>query len=217
MTKIERRQRTPDEVHALHAGPVRRAHEQFVRAYCKTLNAPAAYRIVHGGRPGADSSRKYMDDPWVRREIARLTEHLPVATNENIIAELAKIAFHDARKTVARTPRFERDPTTGFKYDVGEDTPIALSQLDDVTAAAVVEYRTGGMSGTSIKLESKRGALMDLARLRGMVTVKAEVKAHVSLSPLSEFDEGELFDALTEGQVIDGELVDDDVPDDGEP
>jgi phage terminase small subunit len=102
-----------------------------------------------------------------------------VVSRERIITELARLGFADLRKAVKWGTREialvtdEEDPNFGEVRISSSVELINSADLDDDTAAAIIEVKTT-RDGVSIKMADKRAALMDLARIMGMVIDRKE-------------------------------------------
>jgi phage terminase small subunit len=150
-------------------------------------NATAAYRKAYGNKSSsvvcAESARKLLHHPTVARALraqVRLIElarearlGVQQATEEKIIDVLAAIAFFDPRSII----------------QWGADGKASVTMSTDLSLDAVYGIReilVLGDGGIRFKFHDRRAALMDLARLRGMITDKsASFHFHQDLARMS--------------------------------
>ena len=115
---------------------------------------------------GYENLNKQHVTAWLRNQRLKIQNKQNI-TAERITAELAKIAFYDARKL------FDDD-----------GKPIHISQLDDSTAGAISgvdicmvgNENVGFAEVMKIKVSDKKAALDMLGKDRGMFTDKLEFK-----------------------------------------
>lgn len=111
----------------------------------------------------------------------RAVEKLAIS-RERVITELARLGFADLRRAVKWGRREialitdEADPEFGDVRITNSIELVNSADLDEDTAAAIVEVKQT-QNGVSIKMADKRAALMDLARIMGMVIDRKEIGA----------------------------------------
>ena len=169
-------------------GTLNRRQSRFVDEYMSNWqNATAAYRKAYGNKSSsvvcAESARKLLHHPTVARALraqVRLIElarearlGVQQATEEKIIDVLAAIAFFDPRSII----------------QWGADGKASVTMSTDLSLDAVYGIReilVLGDGGIRFKFHDRRAALMDLARLRGMITDKsASFHFHQDLARMS--------------------------------
>lgn len=133
--------------------------EAYRQAFPRSLKWKDETVWQHASRLAADSKvRARVDD--LRKKAADANE----VTVERIVAELAKIAFGDARRVMSWGP-------DGVKIresdDLADDEAAIVSEITETTSA------TGG--SLKVKTHDKLGALRLLADIRGAVVRKAEI------------------------------------------
>jgi hypothetical protein len=152
------------------------------------MGAPAyrkVFKLEGSTKNCAEAAWRLLNNPNVariieskRRQLARIQdgafEQLQ-ASEERIIEAIAALAFYDPRDVVQWGP-------DGAVFSVSSDLP-----LRSVLAIKEISYIQG--RGIRIRFHDRRAALMDLARLRGMITDKsATYHFHEELARMSPDD-----------------------------
>lgn len=157
----------------------------FIEAYLGNgmMNAAAAYREAYPSKKrsahedSVEAQRLLahpLISPLVQEANVKAAERLVQAVDrfavskERISAALARIAFSDARRL--------------FSWSVEGVRVLDSETLSDDDAAAVVEvsHTVTAEGGTiRVKVGDKRAALMDLAKLHGMVVDRVEAKVSI--------------------------------------
>lgn len=181
--------------------------ERFITAYVEHLSPARAYKdafLVENTTNARDQAHKLLKNAVVRAEVDRRVNNKQVladVTRERINIELARMAFADTRK-LFKVVEVEEGGRTVEKSVLRE-----AHEIDDDTAAALSGIQVSASGRVSVKTVDKRAALMDLAKLNGLLVDKKQVRVTVTTD---DVDPDEL-DQLDEGVVLDGELVEDDV------
>jgi predicted nucleic acid-binding OB-fold protein len=155
--------------------------QAFVTEYLRNgRNAGAAYRSAYGSKASPKSSseegQRLLKHPVISRQVVEVAEKVTEAqglTREGLVANVAKLANYDLRGA--------------FEWDKdGKITLKASDQIPDDLAFAItsVEKRADG----TIKLgfADKRAAAVDLAKLRGWLVERREVRKIKSFDDLSD-------------------------------
>lgn len=165
------------------------AADAYRTAGYSVKNAQAAAAGGSRLRMQKDVAKRIVEISTRRLEIVEKAETLAMGraveklaiTRERVITELARLGFADLRKAVKWGTREIRLSTDAELEDGAEDIHISnqielvnSEDLDADTAAAIVEVKQTN-NGVSVKLADKRAALMDLARIMGMVIDRKEV------------------------------------------
>jgi phage terminase small subunit len=159
--------------------------KRFVGEYLVDLNATrAAIRAGYSRKTARKSAYQLLQRTPVAEAIATAQAELAGkvgVTVENIVVELARIAFSDIRDVVQWR---SLAPETETETDDGEPhvriNVVELKSADDLTpdvAAAIAEVSQQPNGGLRVKLHDKRAALVDLGRHLGMF---AERREHAS-------------------------------------
>jgi phage terminase small subunit len=161
--------------------------QRFVDQYLIDLNATqAAVRAGYSAKTAHSAGPRLLENVGVAAAIqaafAARSERVQI-TQDQVIAEFAKIGFADLRKAVKwKTILLEPEAAEASAIDqaAGALTAVQIvelidsAELDPATAAAISEV-SQGKSGLKIKLHDKVGALTQLGRHLGMFTDKTEV------------------------------------------
>jgi phage terminase small subunit len=89
-------------------------------------------------------------------------------TADRLAEEMARLAFTELRQVV--DVRTETDPASGKRRQ--RVTLRDFSAIDADAHRALVEVKQSASGEVSVKLADKRGAIMDLARLKGLIVDK---------------------------------------------
>lgn len=148
--------------------------KRFVEEYLVDLNVTqAAIRAGYSPKSAYSVGHETMKNPEIQSAIQEHQDALSrrtEITQEMVIAELAKIAFHDIRKAV----RWGRSPVDSKSENVDPNAlgiyPVELvpsEEIDDETAAAVSEVSLT-QTGVKIKMHDKQTALVNIGKHIGM-------------------------------------------------
>ena len=156
-------------------GTLNRRQQVFIDEYFSNgQNATAAYRKAYGYKSSSvvcgESARKLLHHPTVARAMRAQVRLIELArearleaqqvTEERIINVLAALAFYNPREIIQWGP--------------GGKASIAMStDLSQESVWAIREILVLGDGGIRFKFHDRRAALMDLARILGMVTDKS--------------------------------------------
>lgn len=178
----------PSKGHALYSRRLedQRAIERFIPHYVDTLHRRRAY-VAAFGEPTSDRAmvewlRRVLTNPAVVAEIDKRCQQRAVlseVTSDRITAELAKMAFVDVRSFYEQTAK--HDPETGELLS-NEWQLKPIGELDDDTAAAVVGIKETKTGLLIPEIADKRAALMDLAKLHGMIIDKSAIKIQAQIN-----------------------------------
>lgn len=194
-------------------------HERFIAEYLKDFSTTRAWIRAHDGTfegshavATAQAARclaiQVVRDEVKRRQRDRLT--LDDVTAERIQLELARIAFADVGKATKRVPII--NPLDGkVKRDVAGNilTTEAMRDMDEIdedTRRAIASVDPGNGDGKrTVKMVDKRAALMDLAKITGMVVERKQIAAKMSVQINDDaFGDDEIL-ALAASTVTDDE------------
>lgn len=151
---------------------------RFVDEYLVDLNATgAATRAGYSAKTAYQQGHELLKHPEI---IAKLNERMRARakrteiTQDRVLQEIARLAFFDLRKL----------------YD-NQGAPLAMTQLDDDTAAAVagLEISTaddGAWTVRKYKLADKLRALQQCMDHLGMGKQRIELSGHLQVSQLSD-------------------------------
>ena len=90
-------------------------------------------------------------------------------TQENIVRELAKMAFSDIRSVVKWGDGVAiKNPETGELIVVNDVVLIGSEHLDDMAAGGIAEVSQSPAGGVKVKMHDKRAALVDLGKHLGL-------------------------------------------------
>lgn len=145
-------------------------HELFAHQVAKGVPLVEAYERA-GYRPDPKNAAKLTKNHSVRTridEILTLAAQRTTVEIEEIVDELAKIAFSDIRKAVKWGAGIVVPDEEGNPQVVNSVSLIASHEIDDRTAAAISEISQTASGGLKIKFHDKRGALELLGKYRGM-------------------------------------------------
>jgi phage terminase small subunit len=152
--------------------------QKFLTHYLDTGNATEAAVLAGYDLPSRRAaqlkgsqllSRKHIQDE-IQAHLSTLRERYE-ASRENIISEIAKIAFSDVRDLFVIDKI--RDPETDEVKE--ERLRVDLTRLDAITARAIAEIRHDAHGRPIIKMHSKLGALEMLAKIQKMLVDRVEV------------------------------------------
>ena len=182
--------------------------ERFITKYVETMKLSQAYKdafLVEDTAHARRAAKELLAIAVVRNEIDRRIHNKQVIaeiTAERINIELAKMAFADPRKLFK----------TVIETDQNGDTKAVsvlrqAHELDDDIAAAITGVNMTQTGKISMKMIDKRAALMDLAKINGLLVDKKEIKHTLvqtdDLTP-EELDEIEALErGIADGGVID--------------
>ena len=182
--------------------------ERFVTKYVETLKLSQAYKdafLVEDTTYARNAAKALLAIPVVRDEVDRRINNKQVLaeiTAERINIELAKMAFADPRKLFKTVVETDKDGNTTLTSVLRQ-----AHELDADIAAAITGVNMTQTGKISMKMVDKRAALMDLAKLNGLLVDKKEIKHTLvqtdDLTP-EELDEIEALErGLADGSVID--------------
>ncbi len=162
---------------------------EFCRQYLKDLNATAAARRAGYAVKNADvEGPRLMGNAGVQQEIARLRLVLQSRTEvtpEKIVRELSLIAFSDIGDVV----RLTDDGGVHFDFsDLPPEFTKAVTQITVETFTEGRDDRATAVRQVKIKMGDKRAALVDLAKIFGMM------REQVDVNITSDHDAGDFED-----------------------
>ncbi len=154
--------------------------ERFVSEYLIDLNATqAAIRAGYSERTAEQQGYQLLQKTSVAEAISKAQNKTATKleiTKERIVEELAKIAFADIRKAV----RWGKSPIDTTSENASPNGlglyPVELvpsETIADDIAAAVSEVSLT-RTGIKIKMHDKKSALVDLAKMLGLMVEKHE-------------------------------------------
>jgi phage terminase small subunit len=165
---------------------------EFIDEYLQNgQNGAAAYRKAYNTKASSThcsiEAGKLLAHPIISRLLQSRTKQIAlaqqrklderVATEERIIETITALAFYDPREV------FQWGPGGTATITMSSDLPLrAVFAIKDITI-----LRDGGIR---FRFHDRRAALMDLARLRGMITDKsATYHFHEDLARMSPDDQ----------------------------
>ncbi len=162
----------------------------FCKEYLKDLNGAAAARRAGYAVKSADSeAARLLGIAAVQAEIARLRLELQSRTEvtpEKIVRELAVIAFSDIGDVI----RLTADGAAHLDFsDLPPEFTKSVSQITVETFTEGRGERATDIRQVKLKMNDKRAALVDLAKIMGMM--REAVDVHIT----SDHDPGELAEA----------------------
>ncbi|KKL71187.1 hypothetical protein LCGC14_2097430 [marine sediment metagenome] len=148
---------------------------EFCRQYLKDLNATAAARRAGYAVKNADvEGPRLLGFAGVQREIARLRLELQSRTQvspEKIVRELALIAFSDIGDVI----RFVDGAAHLDFSDLPPEFTKSVSQITVETFTEGRGDRATDIRQVKLKMNDKRAALVDLAKIMGMMREQVDV------------------------------------------
>ncbi|WP_162660683.1 terminase small subunit [Tuwongella immobilis] len=159
--------------------------ERFCQEYIVDLNASAAARRAgYSHRTAGSIGEELLRKPEISARIRELKDEQARRTQitaDQVLAELARIAYIDPRKL------FHPDGSLRSISDLDEDTARAIAAID-------IEERLSGRDPVirttkKIKLWNKVEALDRLARHFGLFTEKVEVNSKLTVTPMVPVEE----------------------------
>ena len=145
--------------------------QAFVKHYLVSLNASkscieAGYSPKYANRQAAALLAKPHIQEAIREEMAKRCERVEV-TQDQVVAELAKVAFGDPRAVMEWGPH-------GVKLKPSDE-------LDKNSVAQVADIANGGEDGPRVKLHDKLKALELLGKHLGMFTDKFSLQGSMEV------------------------------------
>jgi hypothetical protein len=149
----------------------------FINEYfANGRNGAAAYRTVYRSRSSnqhcAVEASKLLTNPKIARIVASHDQRLALAqenvigemviTEERVIQTMAAIAFYDPREIISW------DDKGNFTVTASKD--LSFRSVLPIKEIRVLPGKAGEQRGFHIKFYDRMTALMDLARLRGMIS-----------------------------------------------
>jgi phage terminase small subunit len=155
--------------------------QRFVEEYLIDLNVTqAAIRAGYSEKTAYSIGHELLKKPEIENSIQEAMDKRSERTGitqDQVLAELAKIGFQDIRKAV----RWGRSPIDDKSENADKNGlgiyPIELvpsEEIDDDTAAAVSEVSLT-TNGVKIKMHDKQAALVSIGKHLGMFSEKHEV------------------------------------------
>lgn len=155
---------------------------RFVEEYLVDLNATqAAIRAGYSEKTAKEIGCQNLTKLNIAAEIEKAMEsrvERTQVTADQVIAELAKIAFVDIRKAVVWGATPNKPDVEGIKPNGLGMYPVALvpsTKIDDDTAAAISEVSLT-QTGVKIKMYDKKAALDSLGKHLGMFKDDSDTK-----------------------------------------
>jgi phage terminase small subunit len=153
--------------------PLTAKQRRFVEEYLIDLNgAQAAIRAGYSAKTARQQASENLSKPDIAEAIAAAQQERSQRTEitqDRVIAELATIAFADARD-----------------YLAWGGTKVMLKASPDLESAAAVASVSGDGEKATLKLHDKIRALELLGRHVGMFTKRVEVSGELGLGELFE-------------------------------
>lgn len=154
--------------------------ERFVEEYLVDLNATqAAIRAGYSEKTAQQIGTENLSKPVIADAVAQAQKERAERneiTQDMVLQEYAKIAFHDIRKVT----RWGRNPVDEASDNAAPNGlnmyPVSLipsEEIDDDTASAVQEISLT-QTGIKIKMHDKKGALDSIAKHLGMFVDRVE-------------------------------------------
>lgn len=164
--------------------------QRFVEEYLIDLNVTqAAIRAGYSEKTAYSIGHELLKKPEIENAIQKAMDKRSERTGitqDQVLAELAKIGFQDIRKAV----RWGRSPIDDTSENADKNGlgiyPIELvpsEEIDDDTAAAVSEVSLT-QNGVKIKMHDKQAALVSMGRHLGMFKDKTEIDANLFISEI---------------------------------
>lgn len=175
----------PDDVLGPIGSTLTEKQHRFCVLYAANPNARAAYQQAFGNE-SADAAKtegyRLLQQPEVKELVATLRAELLAkfnVTNERIIEEYARIAFLDIADL------YGEDGKLLAVHDMPEHARRAIAAIDvDELFEGTGKDRFQLGFTTKLKLNAKRDALQDLAKIRKMLSEKTEISLSESLEAL---------------------------------
>lgn len=151
---------------------------KFLEAYLDCGNATEAALLagydLPSRRVASQKGSELLKRPHIQAELEAKFEEWRQRydhSRENIISEVAKIAFADIRDVFVTETDRDKDGNI-----VSQRVKVDLSRLDAVTARAIAEIRHDKNGNPIIKMHSKLGALELLARIEKLMVDRVEIE-----------------------------------------
>lgn len=154
--------------------------KRFVKEYLIDANATqAAIRAGYNPRSATEIGAENLRKPHIFELINQAQmdrEKRTEITGDDIVRELARIAFSDPRSVMTWG---EADPDTGLKaIDIKPSDSLTDDEAAVIQSISEVILPTGGVK-FEVKMNNKVQALHMLAKIKGMYIDKKEVTANV--------------------------------------